>query len=115
MSTSPYPWAPGFHPGDRPQIVTSRFQYDDAHTIERFEATGGYRGLRAALGKTPEAMAEEVKNSTLLGRGGAGFPAGVKWGSTPQGLWPRYLYVNVDESEPRNDNDRHLLQCDPHQ
>ena len=60
MSTSPYPWAPGFYPGDRPQIVTARFRYEDSHTIERFEATGGYSGLRAALEKTPEAMAEEV-------------------------------------------------------
>ncbi len=112
---SPYPWAPGFYPGDRPQIVTTRFQYGDAHTLDRYHATGGYEGLRAALASTPAAVAEEVKNSTLLGRGGAGFPAGVKWGFTPEGVWPRYLVVNGDESEPGTYQDRLLMECDPHQ
>jgi len=116
---SPYPWAPGFYPpataGDRPQVVTSRFQYDDAHTLDRYHATGGYEGLKAALAKTPAEMSEEVKKSTLLGRGGAGFPAGTKWGFTPQGVWPRYLVVNGDESEPGTYKDRLLMECDPHQ
>jgi NADH-quinone oxidoreductase subunit F len=112
---SPYPWAPGYYPGDRPEIVTSRFRYDDAYTLERYEATGGYQGLRAALARTPGALHEEVRNSTLLGRGGAGFPAGVKWGFTPQGVWPRYLVVNGDESEPGTYKDRLLMECDPHQ
>ena len=58
---------------------------------------------------------DEVKNSTLLGRGGAGFPAGTKWGFTPQGVWPRYLVVNGDESEPGTYKDRLLMECDPHQ
>ena len=82
---SPYPWAAGFYPGDRPQIVTSRFQYEDAHTLERYHATGGYEGLRKALAMTPAEVNDEVKKSTLLGRGGAGFPAGTKWGFTPAG------------------------------
>jgi len=116
---SPYPWAPGFYPpataGDRPQVVTSRFQYDDAYTLDRYHATGGYEGLKAALAKTPAEMSEEVKKSTLLGRGGAGFPAGTKWGFTPQGVWPRYLVVNGDESEPGTYKDRLLMECDPHQ
>ena len=60
-------------------------------------------------------MSEEVKKSTLLGRGGAGFPAGTKWGFTPQGVWPRYLVVNGDESEPGTYKDRLLMECDPHQ
>ena len=116
---SPYPWAPGFYPpaaaGDRPQVVTSRFQYDDAHTLDRSHATGGYEGLKAALAKSPAEMSDEVKKSTLLGRGGAGFPAGTKWGFTPQGVWPRYLVVNGDESEPGTYKDRLLMECDPHQ
>jgi NADH-quinone oxidoreductase subunit F len=112
---SPYPWAPGYYPGDRPAVVTSRFQYEDSHTLERYLATGGYEGLRAALAKSPTEMADEVKNSTLLGRGGAGFPAGVKWGFTPKGVWPRYLVVNGDESEPGTYKDRLLMECDPHQ
>ena len=51
----------------------------------------------------------------MLGRGGAGFPAGVKWGLTPQGVWPRYLVVNGDESEPGTYKDRLLMELDPHQ
>jgi NADH-quinone oxidoreductase subunit F len=108
-------YTPGFYEGDRPKIVTSRFEYEDSHTLERFEATGGYEGLKAALAMGPEAMSGEVKASTLLGRGGAGFPAGVKWGFTPQGVWPRYLVVNGDESEPGTYKDRLLMERDPHQ
>lgn len=116
MTPYPYPWAAGYYPGtDRPQIVTARFQYEDGHTLDRYLATGGYEGLKAALAKTPTEMSQEVKNSTLLGRGGAGFPAGVKWGFTPQGVWPRYLVVNGDESEPGTYKDRLLMERDPHQ
>jgi NADH-quinone oxidoreductase subunit F len=83
--------------------------------MERYLATGGYDGLKKALAMSPEAMSGEVKASTLLGRGGAGFPAGVKWGFTPQGVWPRYLVVNGDESEPGTYKDRLLMERDPHQ
>jgi NADH-quinone oxidoreductase subunit F len=110
-----YPWAPGFFDGDRPRIVTSRFEYEDSHTLERYHATGGYEGLKKALGMRPEEIHDEVRKSTLLGRGGAGFPAGVKWGFTPQGVWPRYLVVNGDESEPGTYKDRLLMELDPHQ
>ena len=113
MST--YPHAPGFIAGDRPQIVTSRFQYEDSYTLDRYLATEGYEGLRAAVRRTPQAVHEEVRSATLLGRGGAGFPAGVKWGLTPQGVWPRYLVVNGDESEPGTYKDRLLMELDPHQ
>ncbi|NNE10664.1 MAG: NADH-quinone oxidoreductase subunit NuoF [Ilumatobacter sp.] len=111
-----YPWAAGFYDdGERPQIVTSRFGYEDSYTIDRYHATGGYEGLRAALESKPEDVHDEVRKSTLLGRGGAGFPAGVKWGFTPQGVWPRYLVVNGDESEPGTYKDRLLMELDPHQ
>jgi len=110
-----YPHAPGYVAGDRPQIVTSRFQYEDSYTLERYVATGGYEGLRAALARPPADVHEEVRNATVLGRGGAGFPAGVKWGLTPQGVWPRYLVVNGDESEPGTYKDRLLMERDPHQ
>ncbi|NBS31073.1 MAG: NADH-quinone oxidoreductase subunit F, partial [Actinobacteria bacterium] len=110
-----FPWAPGFIEGDRPQIVTSRFQYEDSFTLERYLATGGYDGLRSALARSPQDMHEEVRSSTLLGRGGAGFPAGVKWGLTPEGVYPRYLVVNGDESEPGTYKDRLLMERDPHQ
>ena len=111
-----YPWAPGYYDdSDRPQIVTSRFRYDDSYTLDRYLATGGYEGLRTALDAKPEEVHTDVRNSTLLGRGGAGFPAGVKWGFTPQGVWPRYLVVNGDESEPGTYKDRLLMELDPHQ
>lgn len=100
---------------DAPKIITSRFEYPDSHTIERYEATGGYSALRKALSMSPEAVVEEVKAASLLGRGGAGFPAGVKWGFCPADVWPRYLVVNGDESEPGTYKDRLLMERDPHQ
>src|SRR3954462_1197255 len=115
MIGSTYPHAPGFVAGDRPRIVTSRFEYDDAFTLDRFLATDGYKGLQAALAKPPVEVHDAVKGATVLGRGGAGFPAGVKWGLTPQAVWPRYLVVNGDESEPGTYKDRLLMEVDPHQ
>jgi NADH-quinone oxidoreductase subunit F len=100
---------------DAPKIITSRFGHEDSYTLERYEATGGYQGLKAALAKAPDAVIEEVKTASLLGRGGAGFPAGVKWGFCPQGVFPRYLVVNGDESEPGTYKDRLLMERDPHQ
>ena len=59
-----YPWAAGYlDDGDRPRIVTSRFQYDDGHTIARYHATGGYEGLKAALRRAPGEVHDEVKNA----------------------------------------------------
>ena len=100
---------------DSQPIITTRFGYDDSHTLERFLATGGYEGLRAALHKSPGQVADDVKTASLLGRGGAGFPAGVKWGFPPANVWPRYLVVNGDESEPGTYKDRMLMERDPHQ
>jgi NADH-quinone oxidoreductase subunit F len=100
---------------DAQPIITTRFGYDDSYTLDRFLATGGYEGLRAALRKSPQAVTDDVKAASLLGRGGAGFPAGVKWGFPPAGVWPRYLVVNGDESEPGTYKDRMLMERDPHQ
>jgi len=113
--TSSYLHAPGFIAGDRPKIVTSRFEYADSYKIDRFIATGGYQGLRSALSRPAQIVHDDVKSATVLGRGGAGFPAGVKWGLTPQEVWPRYLVVNGDESEPGTYKDRLLMERDPHQ
>lgn len=98
-----------------PKIVSSRWDLDDGHTLARYEATGGYQALRSALARPPSEIADEVKAASLLGRGGAGFPAGVKWGFCPPGVWPRYLVVNGDESEPGTYKDRILMERDPHQ
>jgi NADH-quinone oxidoreductase subunit F len=100
---------------DAKPIITSRFGHDDSHTLDRYLATGGYDGLRAALAMAPTAVGDEVKAASLLGRGGAGFPAGTKWGFCPPGVWPRYLVVNGDESEPGTYKDRLLMERDPHQ
>ncbi len=112
---TPIARAPGFVANDTPRVVTSRFEYDDSHTLERYLATGGYEGIKAALARGPESTHAEVRDATLLGRGGAGFPAGVKWGFCPPGVWPRYLVVNGDESEPGTYKDRLLMELDPHQ
>jgi len=114
MSTT-FKHAPGFVSGDRPKIVSSRFEFADSFTIERYLATDGYKGLRAALTRSANEIHDEVKSATVLGRGGAGFPAGTKWGLTPQQVWPRYLVVNGDESEPGTYKDRLLMERDPHQ
>ncbi|HMJ76492.1 MAG TPA: NADH-quinone oxidoreductase subunit F, partial [Iamia sp.] len=100
---------------DAPKIISSRFDHEDSFTLRRYEATHGYEGLKAALAKRPDEVVEEVKTASLLGRGGAGFPAGVKWGFCPPGVWPRYLVVNGDESEPGTYKDRILMERDPHQ
>jgi NADH-quinone oxidoreductase subunit F len=100
---------------DIPKIVTSRIGIDHAHTLTRYVTSGGYAGLRRALEQRPDEVVSEVKTASLLGRGGAGFPAGVKWGFCPPGVWPRYLVVNGDESEPGTYKDRILMERDPHQ
>ncbi|MEY4165760.1 MAG: NADH-quinone oxidoreductase subunit NuoF, partial [Actinomycetota bacterium] len=92
--TGTYAHAAGFYAGDRPRIVTSRFEHADSYSLERYLATGGYQGLRKALARPSMEVHDEVKKATVLGRGGAGFPAGTKWGLTPEGVFPRYLVVN---------------------
>ncbi|HEY3140508.1 MAG TPA: NADH-quinone oxidoreductase subunit NuoF [Acidimicrobiales bacterium] len=99
-----------------PKIVSSRWDVEDGFTLERYESTGGYAALRKAIeDMTPGQVHEEVKAASLLGRGGAGFPAGIKWGFCPPGVYPRYLVVNGDESEPGTYKDRLLMERDPHQ
>ncbi len=112
---SPIFWAPGFISNETPKIVTGRFEYEDSFTFERARSTGAYEGLRKALAQSPGDVHNEVRGATVLGRGGAGFPAGVKWGFMPADKWPRYLVVNGDESEPGTYKDRLLMERDPHQ
>ena len=99
---------------DAPKIITGRLGYPDSHTLERSLATGGYDGLRQALTMTPEAVAHEVDTASLLGRGGAGFPAGRKWAMLRKNP-VTYLVVNGDESEPATFKDHLLIERDPHQ
>lgn len=109
------PHAPGYVETPGTKIVTSRFTYEDSYTLARYEATGGYTGIKAALEQTPAEVHGTTRDATLLGRGGAGFPAGIKWGFCPDEVWPRYLVVNGDESEPGTYKDRLLMERDPHQ
>lgn len=99
------------------RILTGRMTEhpSDSHTLGRYVETGGYEALRKALSTMkPEEIVAEVDASNLRGRGGAGFPMGVKWGFLGAAE-PRYLVVNCDESEPGTFNDRQLVERDPHQ
>jgi NADH-quinone oxidoreductase subunit F len=88
----------------------------DLRRLEVYCANGGYEATRKALGQTPESLVELVKASNLRGRGGAGFPTGMKWGFLPkQQERPVYLCVNADESEPGTFKDRVIIEEDPHQ
>lgn len=99
-----------------PLLVTRRMSEhpDDSHTIERYEATGGYVQAKRALGLTREQLVEEVKASGLLGRGGAAFSTGLKWSFLGKDR-PSYVVINADESEPGTFKDRQLMERDPHQ
>lgn len=99
------------------KILTVRMDAhpSDSHTLSRYLATGGYEALTKALhDMSREDIIGEVKASNMRGRGGAGFPTGVKWGFLAP-TEPRYLVVNCDESEPGTFNDRQLTERDPHQ
>jgi NADH-quinone oxidoreductase subunit F len=99
-----------------PLVVTERMTAHpaDSHTLKRYQSTGGYEQAKRAAGMTRDHLVEEVKNSGLLGRGGAAFSAGLKWSFLAPGR-PSYLVVNGDESEPGTFKDRQLLERDPHQ
>jgi NADH-quinone oxidoreductase subunit F len=89
----------------------------DSHTLRVYEAGGGYTALRRVLAEmTPAAMIELVKSTNLRGRGGAGFPTGLKWSFLPKDHpGPIYMCINADESEPGTFNNRILMEQDPHQ
>ncbi len=103
-----------------PRYEVSMYRYvgvDGAHTLDFYRSHGGYEAARKALTTmTPEQVVDEVKASGLRGRGGAGFPTGVKWSfmPPPDGR-PRYVLCNADESEPGSFKDRYILEDDPHQ
>jgi NADH-quinone oxidoreductase subunit F len=98
------------------RVLSRRFGQDDAWTLDGYERTGGYAAARAALEMNPDDIIELVTEAGLRGRGGAGFPTGVKWGFMPkEPRQPSYLVCNADESEPGTYKDRWLLERDPHQ
>ncbi len=96
--------------------LLARIHKADSATLASYRADGGYQALQKALGMAPVDVINEVKNSGLRGRGGAGFPTGVKWTFLPKDHpGPIYLAVNADESEPATFNNRILMEKDPHQ
>ena len=99
------------------KIVTSRFEDPDCQKIDAYEKTSGYQAIRSILNKniSSEDVIEIVKTSGLRGRGGAGFPCGLKWSFVPKVDGPKYLAVNADEGEPGTFKDRELMLRDPHQ
>ncbi|MEU9016437.1 NADH-quinone oxidoreductase subunit NuoF [Actinomadura sp. NPDC048394] len=96
-------------------ILTKNWDQADSFTLAGYEREGGYRALRKALGLAPDEIVQMVKDSGLRGRGGAGFPTGMKWGFLPaESPNPRYLVVNADESEPGTCKDIPLMMANPH-
>lgn len=103
------------HPKETP-VLSTHFGDAGARTFDGWVQRGGYAALRKALGMTPDAIIEEVKASGLRGRGGAGFPTGLKWSFMPKGDGkPHYLVCNADESEPGTFKDREIMRWTPHQ
>ena len=102
-------------PADRnTKIVTRNFGVENSNRIDVAMARGAYGRLAAGFRLQPAALTDEVKKSNLRGRGGAGFPTGMKWGFIPKGAQTVYLVVNADESEPGTCKDRELIFWDPH-
>ena len=97
------------------KILSAKFDIEDAHKLEIAKQHGAYATIDKLFAMKPEEVIDEVKRSGLRGRGGAGFPAGVKWGFLPKDTGkPVYLTVNSDESEPATFKDRYILVKDPH-
>ncbi len=108
-----YPWR---HERET-RVLSEHFGDPAARTLEGWKQRGGYGALQRALGMAPDAVTDEVKKSGLRGRGGAGFPTGVKWSFMPKDdrRQPHYLLINADESEPGAFKDRELCRWTPHQ
>ena len=104
------------HPAETP-LISKNWGIQDSHKIDVYLRQGGYQALAKALKEmTSEAIIEEVKKSNLRGRGGAGFPTGMKWSFVPKDSpKEKYVICNADESEPGTCKDRPLMEMDPHQ
>ena len=101
------------HP-DEIKVVSKRFG-KNAADINRYLELDGYKAVQKALTMSPDEIINEVKTSNLRGRGGAGFPTGMKWSFVPKDTTKaKYILVNGDESEPGTCKDRPILEHDPH-
>ncbi len=96
-------------------VISEAWGQPNSHLISEYKKRGGYKALEKALAMEPTAITDEIKRSNLRGRGGAGFPTGLKWSFVPKdNPKPKYLAVNGDESEPGTFKDRYILEYDPH-
>ena len=97
-------------------VLTRNWNVPDSHTLKVYESRGGYQAARKALTTMdPDKVVQVVKDSELRGRGGAGFPCGLKWSFLPKDRKETFMCVNGDESEPATFNNRLLIEKDPHQ
>ncbi len=98
------------------KILSRRFGLPNSQSLDTYLANDGYKAFQKAVGMKPEEIINEVKVSGLRGRGGAGFPTGLKWSFVPRtSPKPKYMIINADESEPGTCKDRVLMEEDPHQ
>ncbi|HEY7335497.1 MAG TPA: NADH-quinone oxidoreductase subunit NuoF [Bryobacteraceae bacterium] len=98
------------------KVVSKRFGLDNSESLDTYLANDGFKAFLKAREMKPEQIVDEVKTSALRGRGGAGFPTGLKWSFVPRtSPKPKYVVVNADESEPGTCKDRLLMEYDPHQ
>ena len=101
----------------RTDLLTKRYGIANGWKLDRYEKDGGYEMARKALGMERSALIDDMKAANIRGRGGAGFPMGVKWSFMP---WPpkpekpHYLVINADEGEPGTFKDRTIMELDPH-
>ncbi|MEO8329662.1 MAG: SLBB domain-containing protein, partial [Candidatus Nanopelagicales bacterium] len=96
-------------------LLSAHWDEPDSHTLDGYQRHNGYASLALAFAQQPDEIIQVVKDSGLRGRGGAGFPTGMKWGFVPQGDGkPHYLVVNADESEPGACKDVPLMMANPH-
>ncbi|MGC1718999.1 MAG: NADH-quinone oxidoreductase subunit F, partial [Isosphaeraceae bacterium] len=97
-------------------VLSRNWNVADSHTLKVYESRGGYQAARKTLTTmAPDAVVNLVKDSELRGRGGAGFPCGLKWTFLPKERKETLMCVNADESEPATFNNRLLMERDPHQ
>lgn len=96
-------------------VLLKNVGVENSTRLDVYKSRGGYAAIGQALRRTPEEIVAEVKKSNLRGRGGAGFPAGVKWSFLPKDRKVTYLCVNADESEPPTFANRYIMEHDPHQ
>ena len=97
------------------KLLSQHYNNPKYASLQGYKSLEGYKVLPKILKMNPKDIVEEVKKSGLRGRGGAGFPAGVKWSFLPNNGRPRYLLCNADEGEPGTFKDRMMMEKAPHQ